>query len=85
MDSTRLFAKSLLEIDGLQLVVHTYKRAMLSKLIDSIYICTDSRKIGNIAKKYKCKVIYTGKNLTGTDRISEAASKLKKLMTYLIK
>lgn len=76
--STRLFAKSLLEIDGLPLVVHTYKRAMLSKLIDCIYICTDSKKIGKIAKKYNCNVIYTGENPTGTDRISEAASKLKK-------
>ena len=37
LDSTRLFAKSLLEIDGLPLVVHTYKRAMLSKLIDNIF------------------------------------------------
>ena len=77
LDSTRLFAKSLLEIDGLPLVIHTYKRAMLSKLIDSIYICTDSKKIGKIAKKYNCNVIYTGKNPTGTDRISEAAKKIK--------
>ena len=77
LDSTRLFAKSLLEIDGLPLVIHTYKRAMLSKLIDSIYICTDSKKIGKIAKKYNCNVMYTGKNTTGTDRISEAAKKIK--------
>ena len=77
LDSTRLFAKSLLEIDGLPLVIHTYKRAMLSKLIDSIYICTDSKKIGRIAKKYNCNVIYTGKNPTGTDRISEATKKIK--------
>ena len=51
---------------------------MLSKLIDSIYICTDSKKIGHEVVKHNCKVIYTGKNPTGTDRISEASLKLKK-------
>ena len=76
LNSSRLFAKALLEIDKIPLVIHTYKRAKLSKLLDDIYICTDSNKIANVAKKYNCKVIKTGKNITGTDRISEAADKL---------
>lgn len=78
LDSKRLFAKSLLPIDGLPLIVHTYKRAKLSKLLDEIYICTDSKKIGNVVKEHNCKIIYTGKNPTGTDRISEASRKLNK-------
>ena len=78
LDSSRLYAKSLLPIDGLPLVVHTYKRTKLSKYFREVYICTDSKKIGEEVKKYDCKVIYTGKNKTGTDRISEASTKLKK-------
>ena len=78
LDSRRLFAKSLLSLDGLPLVVHTYRRARLSKMLDEVYICTDSKKIGKVALKHNCKVIYTGKNPTGTDRISEAAQKIKK-------
>lgn len=78
INSKRLFNKALLEIENLPLVVHTYKRAKLSKLLDDLYICTDSEKISKVAKKFKCKVIKTGKNRTGTDRISEAANKLKK-------
>ena len=78
LDSSRLYAKSLLLIDGLPLVVHTYKRAKLSKLLKDVFICTDSRKIGDEVKKFNCNIIYTGKNPTGTDRISEAAKKLKK-------
>ena len=78
LDSTRLYAKSLLPIDGLPLIVHTYKRAKLSKILDDVFICTDSKKIGLQAKKFNCKTIYTGKNITGTDRISEAANKVKK-------
>ena len=78
LDSSRLYAKSLLPIDGLPLVVHTYKRAKLSKFIKDVFICTDSKKIEQEAVKYGCNVILTGKNFTGTDRISEASLKLKK-------
>ena len=46
LDSSRLYAKSLLPIDGLPLVVHTYKRTKLSKYFREVYICTDSKKIG---------------------------------------
>ena len=77
LNSSRLFEKALLEIDGVPLVIHTFKRAKLSKYLDDIYVCTDSKKIATICKKYKCKVLFTGKNPTGTDRISEAADKLK--------
>ena len=78
LNSARLPQKSLMVINNIPLVVHTYKRAMLSKILDGIYICTDSKKIGKAAKKYNCDVIYTGKNPSGTDRISEASNKLKK-------
>ena len=77
LNSKRLFGKALLEIDKIPLVIHTYKRAMLSKYLDAIYICTDSDEIIKIAKKYKCKYVRTGENKTGTDRISEAADKIK--------
>ena len=78
LNSSRLFRKALLEIDSMPMVVHTYKRSLLSKKLDDIYICTDSKEIIKIAKKYKCKVIKTGSNKTGTDRISEASEKIKK-------
>tara|TARA_B100001540_G_scaffold178683_1_gene157572 strand:- start:26 stop:775 length:750 start_codon:yes stop_codon:yes gene_type:complete len=84
LDSSRLYAKSLLPIDGLPLVVHTYKRTKLSKYFREVYICTDSKKIGEEVKKYDCQVIYTGKNKTGTDRISEASTKLKKKYSLYI-
>ena len=84
INSKRLFNKALLEIEGLPLVVHTYKRAKLSKLLDDLYICTDSAKIAKFAKRFKCKVIKTGKNRTGTDRISEPANKLKKKYDFYI-
>ena len=84
LNSSRLFRKALLEIDNLPMFVHTYKRSLLSKKLKEVHICTDSNEIINIAKKYKCNFIKTGKNLTGTDRISEAINKLKNKFDFYI-
>ena len=77
LNSSRLFQKALLNIDNLPMFIHTYKRALISKKLSAVYVCSDSEKIIKIAKRFNCKTIKTGKNLTGTDRISEAAQKIK--------
>jgi len=72
MGSTRLPEKALLPISGLPLVIHTYRRAKLSKLLDKVMICTDSKKILSSAKKYKSSAIMTSSHhLNGTERIAE--------------
>lgn len=77
--STRLPAKALLPISGLPLVIHTYKRASLSKLINKILICTDSKKIATVAKKFKAKSVLTSQHhKNGTERITEAYIKENK-------
>ena len=78
MGSKRLPEKALLPISGLPLVIHTYKRANLSKLLDKIIICTDSKKIYDTAKKNKSKAILTSTHhQNGTERIAEAYLKQK--------
>ena len=84
INSKRLIGKALIKIAGIPLVVHTYQKALKSKKLDEIYICTDSKEIYSVAKSYKCQVIMTGKNPTGTDRISEAAGKLKSKFDYYV-
>ena len=44
LNSTILPQKALLEIKNIPLVVHTFKRSKLSKLIDELYICCDDKK-----------------------------------------
>ncbi len=79
LDSTRLKQKALLEIDGLPLIIHTLKRAMMAKKLDKVIVCTASRKIQEVVKKYGGEVfISKKKHATGTDRIAEFASKLNK-------
>ena len=45
LNSSRLEKKALLEIDGMPLIIHTLKRAKLSKLLDFVIVCTDSNEI----------------------------------------
>jgi len=82
--SKRLKKKALLMLDGLPLIVHTYRRALISKKIDDVYVCTDSSKIIGILKKYKCKYIKTKKNFyNGTDRIASVCNKFTNVKFFV--
>ena len=50
LNSTRLPQKALMEIEGLPLVIHTYKRAKLSKLLDInfIYLGRKSNRVRTV-------------------------------------
>ena len=78
LNSSRLPQKALLMIHKIPLVMHTYKRAKMSKKLDDVYICCDDMKIYKTVKKYKAKAIMTSKHhKNGTERINEAYKKLK--------
>ena len=71
-------AKALLEIEGKPIIIHTFKRAQMSKLADDIYVCTDSEKIIKVCKFFGAKYIRTkSSHKNGTERIAEAAKKLR--------
>ena len=79
LNSRRLPKKSLELIGNLPLIIHTYRRVLMSKKINDVYICCDSKEVFEIAKKFKAKAILTSKNHEcGTDRIYEAFKKLKR-------
>ena len=79
--STRLPQKALLPINNLPLIIHTYRRAKLSKKLDDVIICCDDHKILSIAQKFKAKAVLTSKkHKNGTERIYEAYKKIKKNM-----
>lgn len=85
LNSSRLPNKALLEIDKIPLVIHTYKRAKLSKKLDELIICCDDKKIYDVAKRFKAKAILTSKNHTnGTERIAEAYKKINKKYDIIV-
>ena len=85
LKSTRLSQKVILPIDGMPMIIHVYKRAQLSKIIDGVLICCDDKKIMKVANFYKAKCIITSKkHVNGTDRISEALKKMKSKYDLII-
>ncbi len=85
LKSRRLPYKALLPINNMPLIVHTYKRAIMSKLVDDVIICCDDKKILNAAKKYKANAILTSTHHSnGTERIYEGYLKIKKKYDFII-
>ena len=77
LESTRLPRKALKDICGLPMIVHVFKRCLLSQKLDEVYVATDSFEIKEVVENYGGKVIMTSsKHETGTDRIAEAALEL---------
>ncbi len=76
--SKRLDKKPLLKIDGLPIIVHTFKRALLSKLLDKVIVCTDHKSIIDVVKKNGGEALLTStKHKNGTERIYEVSKKFK--------
>ena len=53
LNSRRLPAKALLPINNIPLVMHVYKRTLLSKKIDDAIICCDDKKFLTLSKNLK--------------------------------
>jgi len=85
LNSSRLPQKALMEINKIPLVVHTYKRAKLSNLLDDVFICCDDELIFKKVKKFNAKAIMTSKfHKNGTERIYEAYKKLGKKFDIIV-
>lgn len=78
MESHRLPGKALIDIEGLPMVVHTCKRAQLTKSLDEVYLVTDSEEIKRAGEQYNISVIMTSKHhKTGSDRLAEACQRME--------
>lgn len=72
--STRFEGKPLVDIFGLPMVVHVYRKACEEFI--NVVIATDNLLIKDCAERHGCKVIMTSENhKSGTDRCAEALLK----------
>lgn len=77
LNSSRLPRKALVDILGLPMVVHVYRRCLMAKSLSDVFVCTDSTEIYATVTEMGGKAIMTSsEHETGTDRIAEAARKL---------
>ncbi len=84
LSATRLPNKPLLEINGLSIISHVFKKAEKADIGDVI-VATEDQEIVDDVKKNGGNVILTSKkHKTGTDRIYEALSILNKKNIDLI-
>jgi 3-deoxy-manno-octulosonate cytidylyltransferase (CMP-KDO synthetase) len=61
------------------MVVHTFKRALLSKLLDRVIVCTDHKSILDVVKRHGGEAMLTSaKHKNGTERIHEVSKKFGK-------
>ena len=80
MGSSRFPGKPLKPICGVPMIGHVYKRVALSNSVDEVYVATCDQEIALEVDKQGGKFIMTDRaHTTGTDRVCEAAKKLKLL------
>ena len=85
INSKRLPAKALLPINNYPLIMHVYKRAKLSKMLDDVIVCCDDKKIFNTVVDCGGKALLTSKkHHNGTERIGEAYKKKRKKYDLII-
>ena len=76
--STRFEGKPLADILGKPMIQHVYEGVRQSKLIEEVIVATDDQRILDTVKSFGGKAIMTSPtHFTGTDRVAEAAQKLK--------
>ena len=76
LESTRLPGKALKDICGLPAIVHTYKRCLLAKKLNQVFVVTDSPEIRAAVSLHGGKVIMTGPHQNGSERIAEAITQV---------
>jgi len=77
LESSRLPRKALVDICGLPMIVHVFKRCEFAKSLDEVYVATDSDEICHVVEQYGGKVLMTSSHHeNGTERIAEAAQNI---------
>ena len=73
LESSRVLKKALVDICGIPMVVHVYRRAKLSPIIDDVWVATDSEEVKLVVEKFGGKAVLTSPDhKNGTERLAEA-------------
>ncbi|MDC0515610.1 3-deoxy-manno-octulosonate cytidylyltransferase [Flavobacteriaceae bacterium] len=79
LKSTRLPNKPLIKIQGKEVLLRTYEQCLLAtNAPEKVIVATDHKSIVHFCETHSIQVIMTSEHcLTGTDRVSEVANKIK--------
>lgn len=76
--SMRLPGKPLVLLEGVPMVVRTWRRCLEACPAELLYVATDDERIQKVCEMHGIQVLMTSADcLTGTDRVAECAEQLK--------
>jgi 3-deoxy-manno-octulosonate cytidylyltransferase (CMP-KDO synthetase) len=73
----RFPGKPLADLAGRPVIAHVVERARRARGVDVVAVATDDERIGKAAEGAGAQTIITGEARTGTDRVAEAARRLR--------
>jgi 3-deoxy-manno-octulosonate cytidylyltransferase (CMP-KDO synthetase) len=73
----RFPGKPLADLAGRPIIAHVVERARRARGIDAVAVATDDGRIAAAAEAAGAEAIVTGEAATGTDRVAEAARRLR--------
>ena len=75
--SSRLEGKPLVDLNGVPMIIRTYRQCLKASPPEFVYVATDNELIKETCIKEGAQVIMTSSNcLTGTDRVAEVSEKI---------
>ena len=81
--SSRLQGKPLIDLNGVPMIIRTYRQCLKAVSSDLIYVATDNDQIKKVCENEGAKVVMTSSEcLTGTDRVAEVSEKIN-AKTYI--
>jgi len=73
-ESSRLPGKPLLDLDGVPMIVRTYRRCLMAMPVEDVVVAVDDERIASVLETYRVPFLMTSQDcLTGTDRLVEAS------------
>jgi 3-deoxy-manno-octulosonate cytidylyltransferase (CMP-KDO synthetase) len=73
----RFPGKPLADLAGRPVIAHVVERARRARGVDVVAVATDDERIARAAERAGAEAIVTGEARTGTDRVAEAARRLR--------
>ncbi|MBD9576478.1 3-deoxy-manno-octulosonate cytidylyltransferase [Pseudomonas sp. PDM23] len=75
--SSRLPGKPLVQLNGVPMIVRTYRQCLKACPAERIHVATDDDRIREVCEQHDISVLMTSSQcLTGTDRLAECAQQL---------
>ncbi len=73
----RFPGKPLADLAGKPVIAHVVERARRARGVDAVVVATDDERIARAAERAGAEAVLTGEAATGTDRVAEAARRLR--------